>query len=194
MPEKTGSASNFESRSIITARFYEPEFVKKAASAGIHLQWIDIGTWKLTSEKIIEKHKDAWNRSRDNALRKMKFENTKSKKAQKEFSQLVDETIIDKYENVMGSIGANPIEEEDKEAEADYYMEVSSTRRLRREEAERHPETLALEILKAFRKELSAASKNLIQNESNKIAGSVENALQHIHALTLQYIGTKQNK
>ena len=193
-PENLENTPNFESRSIITSRFYESEFVKKAARAGIHLQWIDIGTWKLPSEKILEKHKDAWNRSRDNAVRKMKFDKTKGKKAQQEFSQLVNETIIKKYEKVMGVIGANQLEEEEKEAEVDYYMEISSTRRLRREEAEKHPETLALEILKGFRKELSAVNKNLIKNESVNMAESIENALQHISTLTSHYIGTKQIK
>ena len=190
--EKTENIHTFESRSIITARFYESEFVKKAARAGIHLQWIDIGTWKLPSDKIIEKHKDAWNRSRDNAARKMKFEKTKGRKAQKEFAQLVDETIIKKYEKVMGTIGTNQLEEEEKEAESDYYMEVSARRRLRREEAEKHPETLALEILKAFRKELAAANENLIPHASKNMPNSVENALQHISALTSHYIGSKQ--
>jgi hypothetical protein len=192
--ESTENIPAFESRSIITARFYESEFVNKAARAGIQLQWIDIGTWKLPSEKIIEKHKDAWNRSRDNTVRKMKFENTKDKKAQQEFAQLVDETIIKKYEKVMGLIGANQLEEEEKEAEVDYYMEISGTRRLRREEAEKHPETLALEILKGFRKELSAVNKDIIKNESVNMAESIENALQHINTLTSHYIGSKQIK
>lgn len=183
-PEKTGNIPTFESRSIITARFYETEFVKKAAQAGIQLQWIDIGTWKLPSDKIMEKHKDAWNRSRENAAHKMRFEKTKDRKAQKEFAILVDETIIEKYEKVMGTIGTNQLEEEEKEAESDYYMEVSARRRLRREEAEKYPETLALEILKAFRKELSAANESLIPNENKNMPNSVKNALQHIITLT----------
>jgi hypothetical protein len=191
--EKTEHIPTFESRSIITARFYEPEFVKKAARAGIHLQWIDIGTWKLPSDKIMEKHKDAWNRSRENAAHKMKFEKTKGRKAQKEFAILVDETIIENYEKVMGLIGSSQFEEEEKEAESDYYMEVSARRRLRREEAEKHPETLALEILKAFRKELAAANENLIPHESKNMPNSIENALQHISALTSHYIGAKIN-
>ncbi len=190
IPEKTGNTPAFESRSIITARFYESEFVKKAAHAGIHLQWIDIGTWKLPSDKILEKHKNAWDKSRENAANKMKFEKTKSKKAQKEFMQLVDETIIKRYEKAMGAIGTNQ-EEDEKETDAEHYMEVSAARRARLEEVEKHPEILALEILKAIRKELSAANKNLTPNENKGITEAVENALQHISTLTLHYIGSK---
>ncbi|MCJ7433272.1 MAG: hypothetical protein MUO77_07255 [Anaerolineales bacterium] len=199
MPEKTGKIPDFASRSIITARFYESEFVKKAARAGIHVQWIDIGTWKLPSDKIMEKHKDAWNKSRENVARRMMLEKIRSKNAQMEFARLVDDTIIKKYEKAMGTIGAtgtigtHQLEEEEKEAEMEYYREVYATRsRSRQEEAENHPETLALEILKAFRKELSVANKEVISNKSKKMAESIENAQQHISALTAHYVGSKQ--
>ena len=61
---------NFESRSKITAQFFEKEFKEKAAKLGVSVEWIDIGTWQLPSSLILEKHKEAWNLSRENAKKR----------------------------------------------------------------------------------------------------------------------------
>ena len=60
-------APNFESRSKITAQFFDKSFKEKAAKLGVSVEWIDIGTWQLPSSLILDKHKEAWNLSRENA-------------------------------------------------------------------------------------------------------------------------------
>ena len=72
-------APNFESRSKITAQFFEKEFKEKAAALGVSIEWIDIGTWQLPSNLILEKHKKAWELSRENASKRSKLERSRKK-------------------------------------------------------------------------------------------------------------------
>ncbi len=197
------ASSNFKSRSAITARFYAEEFVKKATEAGIHLQWIDIGTWKTPAEKIMDKHKDAWSRSLTNAANKIKQEKEKTKKAQTAFVKLIDEVIIKKYDKTAGSSGKtsmrfnkNESKEEEEDEEEGYedddgfYSDYGPSRRFKRDEMEKNPEKLAQEILKAISKELLSAEP-LIQQEDPKIIAALQKALRHISALTAHFVGSK---
>ena len=87
-------APKFESRSKITAQFFEKEFREKAAKLGVSIEWIDIGTWQLPSTLILEKHKKAWELSRQNASKRSAVERSRKKHEMDEILKLVDNVVI----------------------------------------------------------------------------------------------------
>jgi hypothetical protein len=59
----------FQPRNIITNLYSSPIFKKVEVDKGFQVRWIGIGTWDLPNEIISQKHLQAWNISRENAVR-----------------------------------------------------------------------------------------------------------------------------
>lgn len=74
-PEKVGKddqpAPTFVERHEITNLFsqFTTKFTDDAHKKGLELHWVGIGTWKLPSEIVPEKHSEAWKLSRENMHR-----------------------------------------------------------------------------------------------------------------------------
>ena len=73
------------------------EFKEKAAKLGVSVEWIDIGTWQLPSSLILDKHKEAWNLSRENANKRSAVERSRKTHEMEEILKLVDNVIIRNY-------------------------------------------------------------------------------------------------
>lgn len=160
MSERTEQAPNFESRSKITAQFFNKAFREKAAKLGVSIEWIDIGTWQLPSNLILEKHKIAWNLSRENAKKRAEVERSAKQHELKEIANLINNVVISNYEKGGAGQALLP-----KGMEAIIAMNPDLSRQLLRQESNKKDATnIALEILKSFRKELRAA-RDHIKNE-----------------------------
>jgi hypothetical protein len=132
----------FEARSKISARFYEPEFIEKAAKLGVQLLWIDIGIWKLPSILILNKHKDAWDQSRENAQKRASIQRKKETAIRNEIIRLINDVILTRFEEATGNRN----------------IPLTTTGNITfRRPTEKKPEEIAKDILRAFRKELLAA-------------------------------------
>lgn len=188
--EKTESrAPNFESRSKITAQFYNKTFKEKAAKLGVSIEWIDIGTWQLPSTLILEKHKVAWNLSRENAKKRASVERSGKQYEMKEVINLINNVVISNYEK--GSTGQAPMA---KGMEAFIAMNPEISRQLIKQDNNKKDATsIALEILKSFRKELRAARDHL-KNEEGSLEekqielAKIDKALFDISHLTDHWI------
>jgi len=171
---KETAAPRFESRSKITAQFHTRRFKDKAAQLGVSIEWIDIGTWELPSNLILDKHKEAWSLARENAKKRAAVERSKRTHELEEIAKLVDSVVISNFEAQSGSTKVT-----DKSGQ-------QTTRK-------KDPTTIALEILKAFRKELLAA-KMLIENETRAevekraALANIEKALYNINYLTNHWV------
>lgn len=181
---KESHAPNFESRSKITAQFFDKPFREKAARLGVSIEWIDIGTWQLPSSLILEKHMEAWTLSRENAGKRASIDQSKRKYELEEIAKLVTSVIIAKFETRRVS---------DKDGQIPW-NEAEIRRQAMRDEAnKKDPYGVAIEILKAFRKELLAA-KNLIESENKSEVekradlANIEKALYNIKFLTNQTV------
>lgn len=181
---KESHAPSFESRSKITAQFFEKHFREKAAGLGVSLEWIDIGTWHLPSSLILEKHLEAWALSRENAIRRASINQSKRKYELEEIVKLVTSVVIARFETrrVTDKNELLPLNEADLR------------RQLIRDEAnKKDPYGVAIEMLKAFRKELLAA-RNLIESEGRSEVekradlANIEKALYNIKFLTNQTV------
>ena len=185
---KESRPPNFESRSKITAQFYDKPFKEKAAKLGVSIEWIDVGTWQLPSNLILEKHKEAWNLSRENGKKRASIERTKKKYELEEIVKLVNDVVIANYEP------KNPAGKYNEKDAQKLVFEPELRRELMLEESrKRDPVLIAIEILKAFRKELIAA-KMLIENDSKAEVekraelANLEKALNNINFLTNHWI------
>jgi hypothetical protein len=162
MSERTEQAPNFESRSKITAQFFNKAFKEKAAKLGVSIEWIDIGTWQLPSNLILEKHKIAWNLSRENAKKRAEVERSAKQHEMKEVVNLINNVVISNYEK--GGTGQTLLP---KGMEAIIAMNPDLSRQLIRQENNKKDATnIAQEILKSFRKELRAG-RDHIKNEED---------------------------
>ncbi len=185
---KETPAPKFESRSRITAQFHTKQFKEKAAKLGVSIEWIDIGTWQLPSNLILDKHKEAWNLSRENAKKRASVDRSKRRHELEEIAKLVDSVVITNYEAQSGISKFT-----DKSGQTITLDDNSARQLLKQVTGKKDPTTIALEILKAFRKELLAA-KMLIENESKadveKRAAlvNIEKALYNINYLTTHWI------
>jgi hypothetical protein len=184
-------APKFESRSKITAQFFEKKFTEKAAKIGISIDWIDVGTWQLPSGLILEKHKQAWDMARENAKKRGAVERSKKRHEVAEIAELVDQIIIKNYEK-SGSPRKMSEKDIEKYLLADPEV-VEDYRRQMIQGGQKNVKAVALEILKAFRKEMNAG-KLLIQNENRpqeeKQADldNIDKALHNISHLTDHWI------
>jgi len=104
---KESPVPNFESRSKITALFFDKKFKEKAADLGVSVEWIDIGTWQLPSSLILEKHKEAWNLSRENAKKRGAVERSKKIHEKEEVLNLINNIVIANYEKVIPRSGTS---------------------------------------------------------------------------------------
>lgn len=169
----TARPPNFESRSKITSQFFSPEFREKAAAIGVTIHWIDIGTWQLPSSIILDKLKDAWNQMRENAKRRNALNRSSKQYELKEIVELVTNVILINYSKSPSSSSSRRLSDKELDDLAkliDSNPEIAVNPYMMRQvshqaAAKKDTHTVALEILKAFRKELIVA-KELIQKEN----------------------------
>jgi hypothetical protein len=186
-------APKFASRSKITAQFFEKEFREKAAKLGVAIEWIDIGTWQLPSSLIPEKHRQAWDLSRENAKKRSDLERSRKKHEMEEILKLVDSVIIRNFEK--SPTGNSKLDKEFKALLKDspdlLDNPAFSRQNLQQEMQKKDTRSIAMEILNAFRRELRAGKELIEKNRSlseEKIAeiNSIEKALFNITHLTTQ--------
>jgi hypothetical protein len=199
---KEPSAPSFESRSKITGRFFDVDFKEKAAQIGISIEWIDIGTWQFpNSQQILEKHKEAWNLSRENAKKQSAVDRSKKQYEMKEIVKLIHNVIIKNFEGnsshaqktteqeVAELIDANPDLVANSELARKYLQRSSS----RRKDSNKDTKSAAQEMLNAFRKELRAA-RQLIEHDGRPQQAKqdelakIDKALYDISYLTNHWI------
>lgn len=181
---KESRAPNFTSRSKITAQFYDKPFKEKAAKLGVSIGWIDIGTWQLPSGLILEKHKEAWSLSQENAVKRAAIDRSKRKHELEEIAKLVNSVVIANFESKRLT---------DKDSTSILSDPELRRQFLRGEGDKKDPATVAADILKAFRKEMLAGKKRIeVENrpEAEKRAelNNIEKALNHINYLTHHWI------
>jgi len=187
-------APNFESRSKITAQFFEKKFKEKAASLGVSLQWIDIGTWQLPSHLLHDKLKEAQNLTRENAKKRSEVEKSKKIHAMIEVVKLIDNVVIANYEKGHQPHKGRDVEKDLHELGAILVMNPElKTQFAQRDVSKKDALSIAQEILKSFRKEMIAA-KALIENDSRSLEekqaelAQIEKALYDISYLTHHWI------
>jgi cell division septum initiation protein DivIVA len=197
---KETRAPKFRSRSQITGRFFGKEFREKAAKIGVSIEWIDIGTWQLpaglTADQIMEKHKKAWELARENSRNRVRIERSKRRHEVAETADLVNNIIIKNYEKSS----ASPRKLTNKEMENLYAISQEAYAQYRRQlleqrgsQGQKDPKTVALEILKAFRKEL-IVGKSLIEienkapDEKQADLDRIGKAIQNISHLTDHWV------
>ncbi len=190
----------FQSRSKITAQFFTPSFKEKAAKLGVEVEWIDVGTWQLPNNMIHDKHKDAWNLARENEKKRKEVERSKKKHEMDELLRLVTSVVIDNYEksstpprNRFSSREAMELEQIIA-SRPDLVNQQPARKFLQEHNSDKKDASLtALEILKAFRKELLAGHES-IQNDTRPAFEKraelerIEKALHDISLLTHHYI------
>ena len=199
--KKAASAPSFKSRSRITAQFFEKPFQDKAAAVGVYIEWIDIGTWQLPSSLILDKHKEAWNLARENAKKAASVERLRKRFETAEIVSLIENVVIRNYERpVSGSYRSSYSGSKEKEADKEWDAFIAANPDLKGQlnPRESRPKdstatATALEILKAFRKEL-LAGKELIEKENRPFEEKqadllkIEKALFDISHLTHHWI------
>jgi hypothetical protein len=176
---KESQAPNFESRSKITDQFFNKSFKAKAAEIGVSIEWIDIGTWHLPSSLILDKHKEAWNLSRENAKKRGAVERSSKRYETAEIIKLINNVVISNYEKGSSTrsafskdkeISIKELEKELKEFESVVGYGPEFIKQFAQQAAsKKDAKTIALEILKAFRKEL-IAGKALIENDNRPMS------------------------
>ena len=192
------SLPHFEQRSKITAIFFSDAFKEKAANMGITIQWIDIGTWQLPSGTILENLKQAWALARENAKRRGALERSAQKHEMDGLLELVRSVIIVNFEKTTESRRLSERETLELAKMIENNPEVAASPLLFRQltqhsASKRDANTIALEILKAIRKEL-IAGMDLIEKENKpepeKKADliKIERALHEIDQHVFRYI------
>ncbi|MAT43241.1 MAG: hypothetical protein CL609_12950 [Anaerolineaceae bacterium] len=66
------SASNFSPRTTLTNLFFDEfnhSFRNRAHHRGVTLRWIDVGTWDIPSNLILDQHVEAWKIATENEIR-----------------------------------------------------------------------------------------------------------------------------
>ena len=191
--KKENRPPNFESRSKITAQFFSPAFKEKAAKIGVAIEWIDIGTWQLPHDLILDRHKEAWNLARENETKRAAVERSRKNHEMEELLRLVNNVIITNYERTSST---RRVSDKELDALLSTYPNLIS-RRSAPHESKKDSLTVAAEILKAFRKEL-LAGKQSIENDSRPMPEKqaelerIEKALHDISLLTSHYIKRTQ--
>lgn len=191
---------SFESRSKITAQFFSDDFKAKAAKLGVAIHWIDIGTWQLPSEIILEELKAAWQMMRENARRRAEIERSAKRHEMGELMDLVNNVIVSNYSKSGGSSSRRLSEKEYLELakiiEENPEIAFSPTLQQRFSQnaaAKRDAHTIALDILKAFRREFIAARELIEKDNRSPIDKQIEiarinKALQDIDHHVFHYV------
>jgi hypothetical protein len=189
-------APKFESRSNITAQFFEREFREKAARLGVSIEWIDIGTWELPSTLILDKHRKALDISRENAAKRSTLERIKKKHEMEEILKLVDNVIVRNYEKkaefhklsedeLTKLVDTNPRAVLEYRKQLQQYQQQGGQKK--------NPRVVGQEMLNAFRMELRAAH-SLIDNENKPLEeksadlNNIQRALENISRLTPHWV------
>jgi hypothetical protein len=180
-------APKFASRSKITALFFEKEFKEKAAKLGVSIQWIDIGTWQLPSSLILEKHKKAWELSRQNASKRSTVERSQKKREVEEILKIVDKIVVKNFEKKadVPKLSNEEIEKLSVPALREYQQQLQQPHGSQK----KNHKAIAQEMLNAFRMELRGA-KELIEKESKSLEektadlANIDKALYDISQLT----------
>ena len=182
-------APKFESRSKITAQFFEKEFKEKAAKLGVAIEWIDIGNWQLPSNLILEKHKKAWELSRQNASKRNSVERSRKQHEMEEILKLVENVVVRNFDKKV-DFRKLPNDELEKLIDTNPAAALEYRQQMHQMGGQRkNPRAVAQEMLNAFRVELRAA-KSLIENENKPLEekkadlANIEKALQNISRLT----------
>lgn len=196
--KKEARPPKFESRSKITAQFFSPEFKKKAANLGIEVEWIDVGTWQLPNTIILDKHKEAWNLARENEKKRAKIERSRKEHETNELLKLVNEVILDNFESTGKSrkFSRSEIKELEQLAAANPdIVDPQFARQLIQDHADEKKDafSIAVEILRAFRKELIAGRQSIISDprppqEKQIDIERIDKALYNISQLTFHYV------
>jgi len=196
--KKPLNAPNFKSRSKITAQFFEPDFQEKAANMGISIHWIDIGTWKLPNEIIIDELKNAWKLQRENAQRRGQIERAGKQYEMQELIDIVNTVVIGGYGKSSGNRKLSNKEylelmkmvEENPDIEPNAMFSDSFSQDAA---SKRDTNSNALEILKAFRNEFIAA-RDLIEKENRSFVekqaelARIDKALRDINDHLFHYL------
>ncbi|MBI2332783.1 MAG: hypothetical protein HYU84_11615 [Chloroflexi bacterium] len=174
-PSGAGSfhTPNFESRSKITAQFFSDEFKAKAAKLGVAIHWIDIGTWQLPSEMILEELKGGWQMMRENTRRRGDIERLAKRHEMQELIALVNNVIVSSYSKSGSSSSSRKLSDKEflqlakiVEDNPEIAFSPMLQQRFSQDAAtKKDMNTNALDILKAFRKEFIVA-RELIQREN----------------------------
>ena len=200
VPTNTTSlnAPNFESRSKITAQFFSPQFKAKAAKLGVAIHWIDIGTWQLPSEMILEELKSGWKMMRENVRRRNDVNRLAKRQEMKELRELVNNVIVSSYAKANSANDNRKLSDDEysklsKIIEENPNIAFSPALQQKMAQEATTKKDAALEILKAFRKELIAA-RELIQKENRSSIDKqaeiarIEKALRDIDFHVFHYI------
>jgi hypothetical protein len=191
----------FQSRSRITERFFRPEFQEKAAQLGISIHWIDIGTWQPPPEGIIlDELKNARKLMDDNARKSSEIAQMRKHHEMKEMMDLVNHIILGSYSKA-GNQGSNrklsnrELNDLAKVLEDNPEITLSSSmmQRFSNDAAtKRDTTTVALDMLKAFRKEFIAAIDLISKEKRSPVdkqadIARVEKALRDIDHHVTEY-------
>jgi hypothetical protein len=189
---------NFESRSKITSQFFTTSFKARAAEIGISIEWIDVGAWQLPDSLILDKHKEAWELTRENAKKRVEVEHSDKRLKTKEVVALVNQ-VFNSFFKTTRTVSYSS-KKNDEELDGDLITRVSFDEARKeffeQEERKKNPSIVAKEILRAFRKELNAG-KTLIENdnrpnedkEKQQELAAIKNTLANITSLLPHYVG-----
>jgi hypothetical protein len=196
---KEARPPNFESRTRITAQFLGDEFREKAASLGVAIEWIDIGTWHLPSNTITEKLKEAWKLTREVVSRRGAVERSAKTHQMEKIVELVNNVVIENYER-SASLGkyASVIDQEELRNFIDNNPNVKLGSEFLKQFKQQYPggkdeKKTATRILNAFRRELFAA-RYLIEKENKpdlelrEDLAKIDKALRDIAQLTSHFV------
>lgn len=89
---------NFIPRPEIRQRFLSPEFKQRAASQGLQLQWIDIGSWDIP-KFVVDEHHEAWKLSNENEVERAKINGVEEDSRTKELIRLIREIQMVAYQS-----------------------------------------------------------------------------------------------
>jgi hypothetical protein len=190
------AAPNFESRTRITSIFFTREFKEKAAKIGVQIEWIDIGNWQLPYGIILENLKEAWNLIRENAKKRGSIEKSRKRLETDEFLQLINNVIFANYDKKASGINLTDKEfEELIKDNPEVIFTPALKRRLAQMQSSGKPDvnTVAQEMLKAFRKELFAIKTEMERDarsplENREEIAKLDKALRDIAHLTSHFV------
>jgi hypothetical protein len=195
--EKKGASTlKSESRTKITERFFQKPFTDKAAAMGVQIDWIDIGTWKPSPNAILEKQKESWSLAREIIKKQTLIEQSRKRRETGEIINLIDNVSVYFYDKISEPDSGGREMEQRRRLEdlAALKPEVASQPNFQAQ-MERFgtgkkggPNNIALEMLKAFRKEL-LAGKALIEEKETKAAEEKKLDLEKIEK-TLESINS----
>lgn len=161
---RRSDAPRFNSRSNITEQFFSREFKQKAADLGVAIEWIDIGNWKLPQDfvldKVLEKHRSAWELSRSNAAKRNRLKSLREKHAQDEVLRLIRQVVIENFDKKaeFRKLSNEEMNKLSPEALRLYQLQL----RQYQQGVQRRPsKVIAQAMLESFRLELGAAKSSL---------------------------------